>query len=154
MSSTPDLVRAAIVLLGLPENTCFTSFQDFINQLPNLIGAEIPSNITNVVVSNVQPSDSQTTSIWFRLSNSGSFLSINVFSNGAWRDIYPINVDTPVDTLQIFWFQGDPTQPPAGWTSTDDAPGIDAGIKAALAAEWLTGTDPTVQYYSAVFTGF
>lgn len=152
MSSTPDLVRAAIVLLGLPENTCFTSFQDFINQLPNLIGAEIPSNITNVVVSNVQPSDSQTTSIWFRLSNSGSFLSINVFSNGAWRDIYPINVDTPVDTLQIFWFLGDPAQPPAGWTNTNDAAGIDSAMATALAANWIVAGTQT--YYSAIFTSF
>lgn len=152
MPSTPDLVRAAIVLLGLPENTCFTSFQDFITQLPNLIGAEIPSDITNVVVSNTQPSDSQTTSIWFRLSNSGSFISINVFSNGAWRTIYPVNVDSPTDTLQIFDFIGDPALPPPGFTNTNDAPGIDSAMATALAATWFTAGTQT--YYTAVFTGF
>lgn len=126
--------------------------QEFIQALPSMIAAEVPSGITNVIVSNVQPTDSQTQDVWFRLSNSGSFLSINVFSQGAWRTIYPVNTTSPVDTLQIFWFQGDPTEPPAGWTNTNDAVGLDATIKTTLAAQWIVG--PSSTYYSAVFTGF
>lgn len=151
--ATPELVKANIVLTGVQGTSCFTSMQEFIQALPDLIAAEIPSNITNVIVSPSQPTDSQTQDIWFRLSNSGSFISINVFSQGAWRVIYPVNVDTPSDTLQIFWFQGDPALPPAGWTNTTLAAGIDPAIAAALAALWVAGSG-TTKYYSAIFTGF
>lgn len=149
MPTNSNVVRAAIVLLGLQDTTCFESMQDFINALPSLIAAEIPPNITNVIVSNQQPSSSQTTDVWFRLSNSGSFLSINVFSAGAWNVIYPLNNS---NTLQIFWLQGDPTNPPPGWTATDTAAGVDPAIAAALSAMWVVGAGTT--YYSAVFTGF
>jgi hypothetical protein len=149
----PAVTRAPIVLTGLQETTCFSSMQEFIQALPTLIAAAIPSNITNVIVSPVQPTDSQTQDVWFRLSNSGSFTSINVFSQGAWRTIYPVNVDTPSDTLQIFWFQGDPALPPAGWTNTTLASGMDPAIATALAALWVAGTG-TTKYYSAIFTGF
>lgn len=150
MSSINNVTRAAVVLLGLQDTTCFTSMQEFIDALPNLIGVEVPNNITNVIVSNVQPSDSQTTDVWFRLSNSGSFISINVFSAGAWRTIYPVNTD---DTLQIFYLQGDPANPPPGFLSTTDAPGVDPVIAAALEATWIAGTSPTMAY-TAIFVGF
>lgn len=152
--SNSTVTRAPIVLTGLSDTFCFTSMQDFVQQLPNIIAAEVPGSVTNVVVSNIQPSDSQTTNIWFRLSNSGSFLSINVFSAGAWHPIYPVNVDTsPEPTLQIFWLQGDPANPPPGWTNTNDAAGIDPAVATGLAALWVAGTPP-VQAYTAVFTGF
>lgn len=153
MAINGETTRAPIVLLGLQDTMCFTSMQEFIQALPALIAAEIPPGITNVIVSNIQPSDSNTQDIWFRLSNSGSFLSINVFSQGAWRTIYPVNTDIPVDTLQIFWFQGDPAQPPPGWTNTTLAAGMDPAIATALAALWIPGSGST-QYYSAIFTGF
>jgi|SRR6185369_482449 len=149
-----DVTRAEIVLTGLPDTKCFTSWQDFIAALPEFLAVEIPvSAISNVIVSNVQPSSSQTTSIWFRLSNAGGFLGIYVFSNGAWQDIYPVNVDTPVITNQIFWFFGDSIQPPAGWTNTQDYAGLSADVKTALFAQWVNESG-VFTYYSAVFTGF
>lgn len=154
MPSSANLVRAAIVLLGLKDSNCFTSMQEFIEALPELIGVEIPDDITNVVVSNIQPSDSQTTDVWFRLTNGGSFVSINVFSQGQWHPIYPVNVATsPEPTLQIFWLQGDSSNPPPGFQNTNDAPGVDPAIATALAALWITGAGST-EYYSACFTGF
>lgn len=153
MVNSSDTTRADIVLTGLTDTKCFTSWQDFLQELPNLISVAVPNNITNVIVSNIQPTSSQTTDVWFRLSNSGSFISINVFSQGAWRTIYPVNVDSPFETTQIFWFQGDPAQPPPGWTDTSSATIMDPTIAAALAALWVTGSGGN-QYYSAVFTGF
>lgn len=149
MPSNNNVTRAAVVLLGLQETVCFTSMQEFLAALPTLIGVEIPSNITNVVVSNIQPSDSQTQDVWFREGNSGGFISINVFSAGTWNPIYPVNTDT---TLQIFWLQGDPANPPKGWTNTSESAAVDPTLATALAALWITGAAST--YYSAVFSGF
>ncbi len=153
MVNSSETTRADIVLTGLQDTKCFTSWQDFLQELPNLISVAVPNNITNVIVSNIQPTSSQTTDIWFRTSNSGSFLGIYVFSQGAWHQIYPVNVDGPIDTTQIFWFQGDPNNPPAGWTNTNVATIVDPTIATALAALWVTGSGGLV-YYSAVFTGF
>lgn len=153
MPNTTDVTRAPIVVTGLLDTKCFTTWQDFIKDLPDLIAAEVPNSITNVIISNVQPSSSQTTSIWFRLSNDGSFLGLYVFSAGAWHQIYPVNVDTPVVTTQIFWLFGDSSQPPAGFTNTDSFTGLSVAVQTALKAMWvLEGT--TYTYYSAVFSGF
>lgn len=150
----PDITRGNIVLTGLPDTKCFTSWQDFIAALPDLLGVEIPvSSITNVVVSNIQPSSSQTNSIWFRVSNAGSFIGIYVFADGAWQQIYPVNVDTPVVTNQIFWFFGDSTQPSPGWENTQDFTGLSVAVKANLFAQWENEAG-TYTYYSAVYVGF
>lgn len=152
MPNNNNVTLADIVLIGLQDLSCFTSMQEVLQALPTLIAAAVPNNITNVTVSNIEPSDSQTGNVWFRISNAGSFVSINVFSQGAWHPIYPVNADLASPTLQIFWLQGDPANPPTGWTNTNDAAGVDPGIQTALAALWVTGTNFT--YYSAVFTGF
>lgn len=148
-----DIVRANIVLTGLPDTKCFTSWQDFIQDLPNILAAEVPSSVSNVVVSNVQPNSSQTTSVWFRTSNSGSFIGIYVFAQGEWHQIYPVNVDTGVPTTQIFWLYGDSANPPAGWTNTDTYIGLSGAVKTALKAQWVL-EGATYTYYSAVFSGF
>lgn len=155
MSNTANVVLVPIVLNGLPDTQCFADFKSFLAALPNFLVAEVPTSITNVIVSNSQPTDSQTTDVWFRLSNDGSFLGIYVFSQGAWQQIYPVNVyGTSIpDTSQVFWFVGDSTQPPPGWTNTNDYTGFDAGTQAALAAMWYNNGTINV-YYSAVFTGF
>lgn len=153
MPNTSDLVRGQLVVTGLLDTQCFTSWQEVINALPNLLAPEMPNSITNVIVGNTQPTDSQTSSIWFRLSNSGSFLGIYVFSQGAWHQIYPVNVDTPTTTTQIFWLAGDSEQVPAGFTNTDNALILTAAVQAALKAQWvLEGSIYTL--YSAVFTSF
>lgn len=154
MVSSNDSTRANVVLTELIDSKCFTSWQDFLQALPGLISVEIPSSVnSSVVVSNVQPSSSQTTSVWFRVGNDGGFIGIYVFSQGVWNQIYPVNVDSPVVTNQIFWFFGNSVQEPAGFTNTNDYVGLDATVKAALLAQWVTEGFVNT-YYSAVFTGF
>lgn len=155
MVNSADITRANIVLTGLPDTKCFTSWQDFLASLPDLLSVEIPvSSITNVVVSNTQPSSSQTTDIWFRVGNDGGFIGIYVFSQGVWNQIYPVNVDTPITTIQIFWFFGDSTQPPAGFTSTQAATiGLSSAVISHLFSLWFNDSG-VYTYYSAVFTGF
>ena len=153
MSDPGNVTRAEIVLTGLPHTKCFTSWQDFLAALPSFLSVEVPSSITNVIVSNIQPTSSQTADIWFRTSNSGSFIGIYVFAQGVWHQIYPVNVDGVPDTTQIFWLYGDSANPPAGWTNTDNYAGLSVPVKTALKSQWvLEGAIYT--YYSAVFTSF
>lgn len=154
MPNSADVIRGELVLIGLPDTKCFTSWQDFLASLPGFLSVQLPiSNATNVVVSNVEPSSSQTTSVWFRLNNAGGFIGIYVFSAGAWQQIYPVNVDTPVVTNQIFWFFGDATHPPPGWTATNVYTGLTPAVQTYLNTLWYT-EGGIHDYYSAVFTGF
>jgi len=154
MAIPSNTIKIPLVLTGLPDVKCFTSWQDALQSLPDFLSGELSAtDLTNVVVSNVEPSSSQTTSVWFRLSNAGGFIGLYVFSAGAWQQIYPVNVDTPVVTNQIFWFFGDSAQPPAGWTNTEDYTGLSAAVKADLFAQWVNEGGIYTKY-SAVFTGF
>ena len=81
MSSAQN-VRVDLVLKNLPDIACFESPLDWFKAIPDYIGGQVSSSVSNVVVSNVQPTDSQTTSVWFRVNNAGSFVGIYVFSGG------------------------------------------------------------------------
>ncbi len=140
-----------LFLKTLPELPCFSSMEEFLVALPDIYGLSIPDSITNVIVSNVQPNSDQTAALWVRLSNSGNFMGIYVFSGGNWVQIVP----TP---NAIQWMYGDSASPPPGYANTDDAGTtyVSNALKASLKALWLAGdkTPPSYEYYSAVWIGF
>lgn len=143
---TPQNISAAkIVLKGIIEDQCIESIAQLLEALPDLLGVEIPSGITNVVVSNIQPSDNQTTSVWFRLSNAGSFMGIYVFANGIWNAIYPTNVEG----VQIFWQYSATGAVPAGFEKiTVDTANISSAVVTALIAQYVT--ESSVDTYFAM----
>lgn len=153
MSIPSNIVRGKLVLQSLPDGFCFTDAKDFISQLPALLGVEIPGEVTNVVVSNVQPNSSQTTSVWVRIGNSGGFVGLYVFSAGQWQQIYPVQT-TQVN--QIFWLTSEDGSVPPGFqkvdvTSTD----VPSNIIAGLMAQYIQDPSATFdQYYAATFIGF
>lgn len=151
MPDTGSIVVGDLVLKALPELLCYKDFESFVKDIPNLFAIRVPSTITNVIVSNQQPTNSQTTSLWIRQSNSGSFMGIYVFAQGLWRQIAPI-------PNQIFWLYGDSNNPPAGFKTTDDASGIEisATLAVALKAQWVAGNlaGPPYEYFSCVFDSF
>ncbi len=153
MFEPTNVVRGELVVENIPENACFTSFVELLKALPQYLGVLIPDTITNVIVSNVQPSSSQTTSVWFRLSNSGSFLGIYIFNQGAWHNIYPINDGNQV---QIETFSSADGTVPAGWKKVETGdPLLPSGVVTALVARNVL--DPTAtfaQLFSAYFIGF
>lgn len=152
MSSAQN-VRVDLVLKNLPDIACFESPLDWFKAIPDYIGGQVSSSVSNVVVSNVQPTDSQTTSVWFRVNNAGSFVGIYVFSGGQWQSIYP-NMDQ--DTVQVQWmFNADGTVPD-GWTkivSGDTV--IDPAVVTALTAQYIQDPSLTFDvYFAARFSGF
>lgn len=149
-----DVALGNLVIKALPDLFCFESARDLITKLPELLGVETPlSNISNVVVSISQPSDSQTTSLWIRINNAGNFVGLYVFSAGKWQPIYPINDGTHI---QIEAFSSTDGTAPAGWTEIKAATGgLPTGVAAALAAQAIP--DPTATFnvwFWAYFTGF
>lgn len=152
MSTPQNIASARLVLKNILDTYCIESIEQLIEKLPDLLGVEIPaSSLTNVVVSNIQPSDSQTTDVWFRLSNSGSFLGIYVFADGVWNVIYPVNY---ADQVQIFWHYSPTGEVPPGFEKiTAETANINADIVTALMAQYLTA-DSIEMYFAMQYIGF
>jgi len=148
--STPSFItKGKLVLQNLPDLFCFTDAKDFLTQLPNLLGVEVPADITNVIVSNTQPLDSQTTDVWFRISNSGSFMGIYVFSQGQWRAVFPY-------PNGVYWMYGDSRTVPEGYALIDSS---NAAVAPAVTASLMTQYVPDpgntyFLYFAVTYVGF
>jgi len=146
MAPTTNTVIGQLILKALPELECFTNFTDFLKALPGLYAVEIPASVTNVIVGPAQPSSSQTSSIWVRVNNAGTFLGIYVFSDGNWIQVVPA-------PNQIIWMYGDSSVVPDGYKTTDAASGDEISVALALAlkALWITGNvGPNYEYFSVI----
>ncbi len=153
MSNPENVIKANLVIENLPQNACFTSFLDLLQSIPQYMSAAIPSSVTNVIVSNIEPTSSQTTSIWFRFSNAGTFLGIYVFSAGVWHNIYPINDGNQV---QIQTFVSVDGTVPSGWKKVEVGDPLlpPAVVTALVANDVLDPTSTFDQMFSAYFIGF
>lgn len=137
--SSERVTRAPIVTQGLPETLCFKSFKDFFAQLGKYAFVDIPEDITNVVVSNIQPTSSQLQSVWFRLSNGGTFIGIYIYSQGQWNQIAP----TPNGIMRMY---GDSRNIPPGFSLIEvGTTGFTSAMVSFLHTQWLR--DPSDQYW-------
>jgi len=139
MSDESNSVEASVQITGLPDGTCFESFGELLQALPQYLQVLIPNNITNVIVSNTQPNATQRDYVWFRKSNGGVFIGIYLFSDGTWRQLFPV----PGQIYRIAG--GDSRDPPAGFILTDDAGNLTQAEKDHLKTSWLF--DPTNTFY-------
>lgn len=148
MSVPSDVVKGDLVVTNLPDLACFSTFAEFLAALPDFVSVEIPNSVTNVVVSNVQPTDSQTSYLWIRLTNSGAFLGLFVFSNGLWRQIYPV-------PNQLFRVYGLSNDIPDGFQLATDSTALSSAQKTFLQGTWHLSPD-TVNYdiFDIVYVGF
>lgn len=122
-----------IKVLGLPQTFCFTgTTANIIQQIADALVAEAgDGDFSNVVVGNSEPTNPQTTALWIRQDNSGTFVGLYVYSGGTWLAIYPI-------AGQLTRVYGSSTNPPAGYQSAEDDPLIPAPVLAFLQTQWLT----------------
>lgn len=105
-------ITGAIKVLGLPNEACYTSWKDLFESLGKYLGVEIPDQaFSNVVISNTQPNAADRNKIWWRLSNSGTFIGVYWYANNVWSQIFPASG-------QITWVLGDSANPPAGYSFT------------------------------------
>lgn len=150
MFNPEDVMKASLVTQNIPENACFENFRQLLEALPQYLAVQIPASITNVIVSNVQPSSSQTTSIWFRVSNAGGFMGIYVFSQGNWHNIYPINDGNQFQMQTFVSLDG---TVPDGWTKVEVGdPLLPGPVVTNLIADNFTSG--TATRFWAYFSGF
>lgn len=144
MPSSNNIINGAIVLTGFLDIKCYEKISDVINALPQILGLSLdPSELTNVVVSAIQPLSGQENYVWFRMSNGGTFIGIYIYSGGAWRQVFPAPGN-------IQWVYGNSATPPAGFILTDDAGGISSDIKNHLKTFWFPAGPGPWTYFSVV----
>lgn len=142
-----DVIPGTLKITNLPECQCFTSFEDFIKALPNYLGVELPKNFTNVSVGNVQPSEADRDTVWFRMSPSGAFIGIFVYYRGTWISVFP----APNQLIRVV---GDSRTPPTGYkvVAVGDAGITDPTTLTAIQTGWVR--DSTNTYYIVFDTVF
>lgn len=147
MANTETNVIGELVLTAVPELQCYKNFTEFLKALPSLFAVQVPSTVTNVIVSPSQPTSSQTSSVWIRTNGAAEFVGIYVFSGGEWIKVCPA-------PNQIIWMYGDSSQIPHGYKSTDDASGVEISttLATALKALWIAGSlaGPPYEYFSVI----
>jgi hypothetical protein len=145
--ATQSSIKGAVKVAGVPDSACFTTFADLLRSLGTYLTVEIPNQtFSNVVISNSQPGQADRDKIWWRLSNSGSFVGIYYYSGGVWVQIFPA-------PQQITWLFGDSSNPPPGYSFDLVQTVFSAPDYAALIAMAIPVGGPTFVYYPALFTG-
>lgn len=139
MSNDSITVRGALKINNIPELACFTTFVDLLKALPDYFSVEVPKTITNVVVSNAQPSDSELGNLWVRTDNAGVIIGLYVFSSGAWVQVSP----APNEIIRMF---GNSTNVPAGYRLIATGhPSFTGAEITAIQASWYP-TPPQAVY--------
>lgn len=145
------VLKGSIVVQGVPDTACFTSFAQLLNSLGQYLSVEIAaSSISNVIISNIQPGSADKDKIWFRLANSGVFVGIYKYSGTAWEQVLPA-------PQQVFILYGDSSNPPPGFVFIQDGDGTMTSAEYTLfIAQYgvLTGgVGPTYAVYPAKYVG-
>lgn len=148
MSKESNIVSAPLAVRGDPSTACFTNIGEFIEALPQFLVAQIPTSITNVIISNIQPLDSERNTVWFRLNNAGSFIGIYVFSDGTWIQMFP-------PPQGLFDMYGDSRDVPKGYVLADENnTALPPGLGLYLKSFWkLAPSTDFYEYFQTTFLG-
>lgn len=123
--SAPPEVLGALRLLGIPDTQCFTDFKQIWKAIEQNFAVVLPVTITNVTVGPTQPLDTERNNVWFRTTNGGTFIGIYMFSDGTWRQFFPV-------PNSIYLISGDSRTPPDGYITTEDSASLDAAQRTFL----------------------
>ena len=145
---TAPIAFGTVRIKNFPEDTCFTSFQEFLKALQDFLIVEIPASVTNVIVSNQEPSTAQRGSVWFKFNNAGVFQGIYLFTNGAWNQMLPA-------PNEVIWMYGSSDDIPEGFQLIDsDNPNFTAPqITHIQTFFYPTPGTPPYEYFAVTFTG-
>lgn len=148
------IVKGAIKVQGVPASACFKNFAELLNALGTYLTVEIANQaFSNLVISNQQPGQADRDKVWWRLSNSGSFVGIYFFENGQWTQVYPA-------PGEIFWLGPSPghpdsSNPPTGWKLLELSDGLfsAADYNQIIALAVPNGGVPPFVMYPAIYVG-
>lgn len=148
MSQQSTTVAVPVQSLGIPQNACFTNFQELLSLLQQYLVVQVPRSISNVIISNTQPTSAERNSLWVRENNGGQFIGIYVYDGTTWRQVLP----TPNG---IFKMYGDSRSIPEGFLLADASnPHISADMAMALELGWVRdNTDTYWEMFDVTFEG-
>ena len=150
MTLPQTVIKGAIKVQGVPESACFDTFAQLLDSLGKYLTVEIATSaVSNVIISNVQPSALDKDKIWFRRSNSGSFVGIYVYTGTKWIQVLPA-------PQQVFWLYGDSSNPPDGFAFIQNGDGTFTAAEYAILisqAIHINLTSADYCYYPAKWTG-
>ena len=143
-------ITGAIKTINVPDDMTLTTVRDLVLQLSQLLAVEFDvSKLTNVVVSNDEPSQADKDVIWFKVDNSGNFAGVYVYVQSAWTQMFPC----PQSLYKVY---GDSRQLPAGYALVSNTlSGFTAAMVAKLQEEWLLipGTTDAYSIFHVVYVG-
>jgi len=144
MRANQNIIKVPLKINGLPDLACFESFEAFLQSLPEFLVGEISGSVTNVVISNQQPGEDERDKIWFRLTNSGTFIGVYVFSEGVWVQLFP-------PPNQVVWMYGDSRNIPQGYRIVDATnPNFTASAASIIMGQYIYDSSNTFFVYFAV----
>jgi hypothetical protein len=143
-----DVTLANLRSVGLADDFCFSSTSELLKAIEQNFKAVIPNTITNVIVSNAQPQSTERNSVWFRLSNSGTFTGIYMFTGTTWAQVIPA-------PNQVIWMYGDSNNVPVGFQLVDsNNPNFTiAQVNHIKSFYYPAGAGP-YSYFAVTFSGF
>ena len=123
---TEIVTLANFVIKNIPDYACLTNMSEFLTLLQTYGQVEINGSVTNVVISNQQPAESDRNKLWLRVTNVNSFVGFYIYASGKWNKIFPVD-----GTVQ--WIVGDSRAVPAGYLLVDaNNPNFTAGQRLQL----------------------
>ena len=142
------VVTGAIKFIDVPNDFCITTITDLIKFIQEHGTVEFnASEITNVVVSTTQPSD--TSVIWFQISPSGNFIGVYVYVQSTWVPVFP----PPNQVIRMY---GSSNSLPTGFELISaSTPGFTASMVSFLQTQWLPNPNDPTEYFifDVVYTG-
>lgn len=152
MSVIRTTVRGAVKIDNLPDRACFTSWKDFIESLPNYLTIEVPTSITNVIISSNPPGEDDRDKLWLRRDNSGRALGFYTYQNGGWR---PFDTSIVEGVINIKWVVGNSNDIPDGYALVDaNSVGIPTNVIQALMAQYVPNISGGFSYFAIQYIGF
>lgn len=148
MRDDSSLNLAEIRAFGLPQDFCFENVTQLISAISQYFKAVIPNDITNVIVSQSQPTSTQRMNMWVRLSASGTFIGIYFFNGTTWVQVLPI-------PNGVFWMHGDSTDVPEGFQLVDTGnPNFTAPEITHIKSFYYPAGPGPYTYFAVTFAGF
>jgi len=133
MSGTTDVIRGTLKLDNFQEGRVYTDTDAFIKALQDMFSIEIPTTITNVIVSSAQPGDDFKDGVWIRKDSAGVFAGVYIFQVGAWTRIVP-----PLFDNEVIYVYGDSRDIPTGFSLADTTnTNLPAGVATLLMTNWV-----------------
>lgn len=134
MSETTDVIRGALKLDNFQEGRSYSNVDALLLAIADMFSVEIPTTITNVIISSYQPGDDFKQGVWIRKDAAGVFNGIYIFESGAWNRIVP-----PLFTNEVILLYGDSRDIPNGYSLADDSnPNLPAGVAGLLMTNWVS----------------